>query len=96
MTSLRPMPLVVYAHMAATCERVLGRTRCASILGTDLEDMRRMSRGDVVPTSQQRDVLDMLFASLLGRELEGDGVALRCACEGEEKGRPAQVAEKRL
>lgn len=90
------MPLVVYAHLAATCERHLGRTRCASLVGVDVEDMRRMSRGDVVPTSQQRDVLDVLFASLLGRELEGDGVALRCVCEGEDKGRPAQVGEKRL
>ena len=96
MTPLRPMPLLIYAHLAATCERHLGRTRCASLVGCDLEDMRRMSRGDVVPTSQQRDVLDMLFASLLGRELEGDGVALRCACEGEEKGRGVQREEKQL
>ena len=85
MTTLRPMPLVVYAHMATRCCDVRGRTRMAAALGVDVEDMRRMCRGDVVPTSGQRDLLDAWFASLLGYELDGEGLGVRCACEGEDK-----------
>ena len=95
MTPLRPMPLVVYAHLATRCCDVLGRTRMASHLGCDVDDMLRICRGTVAPTSRQRDVLDVWFASLLGRELEGDGLAVRCACEGEEKGRQQVPEEKR-
>lgn len=91
----RPMPLIVYAHMAAKCDERLGRTRTAALVGVDVEDMRRICRGDVVPTSRQRDSIDMLFASLLGQELEGDGLHVRWVCEGEEKGRGHQREEKR-
>lgn len=70
MTSLRPMPLVVYAHMASKCDERIGRTRAAAIIGVDVEDMRRICRGDVVPTSKQRDAIDRLYAALLSHELE--------------------------
>lgn len=81
----RPMPVIVYAHLAQRCVDVRGRTRMAAALGVDVEDMRRMCRGDVVPTSRQRDLLDVWFASLLGRELVNEGLGVRCQCEGEEK-----------
>lgn len=68
--SLRPMPLVVYAHMASKCAERIGRTRAAAIVGVDVEDMRRICRGDVVPTSRQRDAIDRLYAALLSHELE--------------------------
>lgn len=70
MTALRPMPLVVYAHMAAKCSECIGRTRAAAIVGVDVEDMRRICRGDVVPSSRQRDAIDRLFAALLAHEIE--------------------------
>lgn len=85
MTTLRPMPLIVYAHIAQRCCDVRGRTRMAASLGVDVEDMRRMASGDVVPSARQRDLLDVWFASLLGRELDGEGLGVRCTCEGEEK-----------
>jgi len=68
--SLRPMPLVVYAHMASKCAERIGPTRAAAIVGVDYEDMRRICRGDVVPTSRQRDAIDRLYAALLSHELE--------------------------
>lgn len=68
--SLRPMPLVVYAHMASKCAERIGPTRAAAIVGVDYEDMRRICRGDVVPTSKQRDSLDRLYATLLSHEIE--------------------------
>lgn len=89
MTTLRPMPVVIYAHLASRCVEIRGRTRMAAELGVDVEDMRRICDGLVVPTSRQRDVLDLWFATLLGRELEG---GMRCGCEGEEK----RTEEKRL
>ena len=90
MTALRPMPLVVYAHMAQKCCDLQGRTRMASELGCDVEDMLRMCRGQVAPSSRQRDLLDLWFASLLGRELEERGLSMSCACEGEDKRREAK------
>lgn len=86
------MPLVVYAHMATRCCDIRGRTRMAATLGVDIEDMRRICDGHVVPTSRQRDLLDLWFATLLGRELDGEAQGVRCGCEGEEK----RSEEKRL
>lgn len=83
MTSLRPMPLVVYAHMASKCDELIGRTRAAGIIGVDVEDMRRICRGDVAPSSRQRDAIDRLFAMLLSHELEWDET--KAAGEGEDK-----------
>ena len=90
MTALRPMPLVVYAHMAQKCCDIQGRTRMAAELGCDVEDMHRICLGRIAPSSRQRDLLDLWFASLLGRELEQEGLSVRCACEGEEKMREAK------
>ncbi len=79
------MPLVVYAHLATRCCEIRGRTRMAAALGVDVEDMRRICDGHVVPTQRQRDLLDVWFASLLGREIEAEGLSLVRGCEGEDK-----------
>lgn len=83
--AMRPMPLVVYAHMASKCDECIGRTRTAAIVGVDVEDMRRICRGDVVPTSRQRDAIDRLFALLLAHEIEWEPEA-KDAPEQEDKG----------
>lgn len=85
MISLRPMPLIVYAHMASKCDECIGRTRAAAIVGVDVEDMRRICRGDVVPSSKQRDAIDRLFAMLLAHEIEWEPEA-KDAPVTEEKG----------
>ncbi len=92
MSTIRPMPAIVYAHLAQRCCDVRGRTRMAASLGVDVEDMRRICRGDITPTWRQRELLDQWFAALLGRELEADELGIRCWCEGEHK----LTEEKRL
>lgn len=67
---IRPLPAQVVAYMAARCCELLGRTRMASACGLDVEDMRRVSAGQVVPSVRQREVIESHFAGLLYVELE--------------------------
>ena len=67
---LRPLPAQVVAYMAARCCELLGRTRMAASCGLDVEDMRRVACGLVVPSSRQREVIESHFAGLLACELE--------------------------
>lgn len=91
MTTCRPIPAYVHAWMASRCCDLIGRTRMARLVGVDVEDMRRVACGYVVPTQRQREAIDHVFASLLFVELEDEGV--RVVSESEHK----QVEEdKRL
>lgn len=68
--TLRPLPAQVVAYMAARCCDLLGRTRMAAAVDLDVEDMRRVSCGLVVPSARQREIIESHFAGLLGCELE--------------------------
>ena len=79
------MPAHVIAWMAGRGCDILGRTRMARLVGLDVEDMRRVSTGQVLPTARQREAVERVFASLLSAELGDDGVVVTCTCAGEHK-----------
>ncbi len=60
---LRPLPPVMYAWIAGRLSERMGRTRLARHLAVDVEDVRRMARGDVVPSQAQRVTLERLFVA---------------------------------
>ena len=80
MTSCRPMPAHVTAWMAARGCDVVGRTRMARLVGLDVEDMRRVSTGLVLPTAKQREAVERVFAALLAAEPGEDGMVVACTC----------------
>ena len=84
MTTCRPMPAHVTAWMASRGCEIIGRTRMSRLVGLDVEDMRRVSTGQVLPTAKQREAVERVFASLLSAELGEDGMVVACAC-GEDK-----------
>ena len=89
---IRPLPAQVVAYMAARCCELLGRTRMAASCGLDVEDMRRVACGLVVPSSRQREVIESHFAGLLACELE----ALEWARPVMSEDKRAEPGSKRL
>ena len=81
---IRPLPAPVLAYMATRCCDLLGRTRMAAACGLDVEDMRRVASGAVVPSLRQREVIESHFAGLLA-----------CELEAQEWQRPALAEDKR-